>query len=215
MNRLLFSLSLTLLPGHAYPADPPKVDAEHVEAEFVASDIFRSGSLVVPFARGLTFEGDYFGGTETNTGYTGLSWTFAWKGLRVAPGFGAFFGSNQFTTSPGFSFRWEYERKWFISQGLVIHGFRDTPIFEEGSREPVGYVRPTISDGDHVSVRWRRVTIGGAWEHIEFREGSEWKGGGRLAIRVLPRVSGIMYVLGPGRAEWRGGILIHGREKEH
>jgi hypothetical protein len=51
--------------------------------------------------------------------------------------------------------------------------------------------------------------IGGTWEHIAFREGSEWKGGGRLAVRILPRLSGILYVLGPGRTEWRGGVLIH------
>jgi hypothetical protein len=219
MKRSLLLFVLPFLPAVAARADPPKLDNEHIEAEFVASDIFRSGSLVIPFARGLTFEGDYFGGTGTDVGYTGFSWTFSWKGLRVAPGFGATFGSNEFTTSPAFSFRWDYENKWFLTQGLVIQGFRDTPVFaesEEGgsNREPVGYVRPTISDGDHVSVRWRRVTIGGTWEHIQFREGSEWKGGGRLAIRILPRVSGILYVLGPGRTEWRGGILIHGREKE-
>ncbi|HYI97661.1 MAG TPA: hypothetical protein VEX68_29245 [Bryobacteraceae bacterium] len=56
--------------------------------------------------------------------------------------------------------------------------------------------------------------LGGAWEHIAFREGDEWKWGGRLAIRILPRVSGILYVLAPGRAEWRGGILIHPPEAE-
>ena len=39
------------------------------------------------------------------------------------------------------------------------------------------------------------------------------KAAGRLAIRILPRVSGILYVLAPGRTEWRGGILIHSREK--
>ena len=80
--------------------------------------------------------------------------------------------------------------------------------------EPVGFVRPTISDGNHVSARWKRMTLGGTWEHIAFREGDEWKWGGRLAIRILPRVSGILYVLAPGRAEWRGGILIHPPESE-
>jgi hypothetical protein len=109
-----------------------------------------------------------------------------------------------------------YERGWFVTQGLILQGFRYTPVFREeeaggehGSPAPVSYVRPTISDGDHVSVRWKRLTIGGAFEHIHFREGDEWKGGGRLAVRMFSRLSAIVYVLGPGRTEWRGGILIH------
>jgi hypothetical protein len=147
-----------------------------------------------------------------------VSWAWISKGLRLAPGFGVVFGSNEFTTSAAFSFRWEYERKWFITQGLVVQSFRGTPIFadqeeshqEQHARdEPVDFVRPTISDGNHVSARWRRLTIGGTWEHIGFREGSEWKGGGRLTFRITPCVSGILYVLAPGRTEWRGGVLIH------
>ena len=66
-------------------------------------------------------------------------------------------------------------------------------------------MRPTISDGGHVSVRWRRLTLGGTCEHIGFREGSEWKGDGRLAIQLLPRVSGILYVLVPVRASHTNG----------
>lgn len=69
-------------------------------------------------------------------------------------------------------------------------------------------MRPAISDGSHASVRWKRLTAGGTWEHIHFRE-TEWKGGGRLGIRLLRRVSAILYILGPGKTEWRGGILIH------
>ena len=101
----------------------------------------------------------------------------------------------------------------------MVQGFRKTPIFaeeEEGEGHehvPVSFVRPTISDGNHVSGRWKRLTIGGTWEHIQFREGDEWKGGGRLALRLFPRVSAILYVLGPGRAEWRGGFLIHPEEE--
>ncbi|HET9887921.1 MAG TPA: hypothetical protein VFR10_10440 [bacterium] len=189
------------------------------EAEFVASDIFRSGSYVQPLWRGLGFEGHYFGGTETDVAFTGASWTFRLGELKLIPGFGVMFGSNRFATTPVFSFRWKYERKWFVTEGLVLQGFRKTPIFEEEGEEgdteheesaiPTGYVRPTISDGNHVSVRWKRLTVGGTWEHIQFREGEEWKTGGRLAIRILPRISGILYVLTPGRTEWRGGILIH------
>jgi len=47
------------------------------ESEFVASDVFRSGSLVVPVVRRLSFDGDYFGGTETDTGLTVVT-RFAW-----------------------------------------------------------------------------------------------------------------------------------------
>jgi hypothetical protein len=222
LSGRLLAFALALPPAFASAEEESRKEREPYEAEFVASDIFRSGSLIVPLIRQLAFEGHYFGGKEADTGYAGLSWTCAWKSLKLRPGFGIIFGSNEFTTSPAVSLRWEYERKWFITQGLAVQSFRDTPIFaEEGdaegaahaSHEPVGFVRPTISDGNHVSARWRRLTIGGTWEHIAFREGSEWKGGGRVAIRFLPHVSGILYVLAPGVTEWRGGILIHSREE--
>ena len=185
------------------------------EVEFVASDIFRSGSYIQPVWRGLAFEGHYFGGTTLDSGFTGVSYTFRIGELKLSPGGGVEFGSNQFATTPAISFRWGYEKNWFVTEGLYLQGFRRTPVFreEEGGKseappEPVSYVRPSITDGDHVSVRWKRVTVGGTWEYIHFREGDEWKGGGRLAVRLFSRVSAVLYVLGPGRAEWRGGILI-------
>lgn len=191
------------------------------EVEFAASDIFRSGSYLQPLWRGLGFEGHYFAGERTETGYAGASWTFRLRELKLSPGFGAMFGNNQFAATPALSFRWDYERKWFVTQGLVLQGFRETPVFaeEEGGEHhgpPViaSYVRPMIADGSHVSARWKRLTVGGTWEHIQFREGVEWKGGGRLAIRLFPRVSALLYVLGPGRAEWRGGVLIHPRQSD-
>lgn len=208
MQRLPLVLALFVFPLLA-AAQEPGEDRQSFEAEFVASDIFRSGSLILPVAKRFAFEGHYFGGTETDIGYTGVSWAWTGKSLKLIPGFGAVFGSNEFTASPAFSFRWEYEKKWFITQGLVVQSFRDTPIFTEEHHIRVGSVRPTISDGNHLSARWNRITVGGTWEHIAFREGSEWKGGGRLAVRILPRVSAILYVLTPGRTEWRGGILIH------
>ena len=82
-------------------------------------------------------------------------------------------GSNQFATSPAISFRWDYERGWSVTQGMILQGFRDPPVFNEkgaagepesGPPVPVSYVRPTISDGDHVSARWKRITIGGTFE---------------------------------------------------
>jgi len=209
--------------GSSVPKEEAQEGPSAFEAEFVASDIFRSGSYIQPLWRGLGFEGHYFGGTETDTGFTGGSWTFRLGEVKLSPGFGVMFGSNQFTTTPAFSFRWDYERGWFVSQGLMVQGFRKTPVFseeEEGGEEhggppvPVSFVRPTITDGNHFSARWKRLTIGGTFEHIQFREGDEWKGGGRLAILLFPRVSAILYVLGPGRAEWRGGILIHPRRSD-
>jgi hypothetical protein len=224
MLRLLLLLSVAVLSSVFCPAEEASEATTHPEAEFVASDIFRSGSVVLPLASRFAFEGHYFGGKDTDAVYTGITWVWAVRGLKLAPGFGAVFGSNEFTTSPAFAFRWEYERKWFITQALVVQSLRDTPIFAEeegeadheahGSHKPVGFVRPTISDGNHVSVRWRRLTIGGTWEHIGFREGSEWKGGGRLAIRAFPHITGILYVLAPGRTEWRGGILIHAAKEK-
>ncbi len=197
-------------------AQEAKETRSELEAEFVASDVFRSGTLIVPLFGRFAAEGQYFGGTRTDTGYTGIGATFDWRGLRLMPGFGVVFGSNQFRTSPAFALRWEYEKKWFVTQGLAVQSFLSTPIFEEeseanGETEPVGFVRPTISDGNHVSVRWRRLTAGGTWEHIAFREGDEWKGGGRLAVRLFPRVSAILYILGPPAIEWRGGLLFHAK----
>ena len=127
------------------------------------------------------------------------------------PGVGVAFGDDHFTTTPTASFRWEFEKAWFVTQGLVLQCFRKSTIEKEGEggEAPAGQdIRPTISDGNHVSVRWKRVTLGGTWEHNQFRE-NEWKGGSRLAIRVVRHASAMLYVLGPGRTEFRAGILIH------
>jgi hypothetical protein len=143
--------------------------------------------------------------------------------LRFTPGFGVAFGSNRFATSPAISFRWDYERRWFVSQGLLLQSLKASPVFhqEEPGDEPSGesadpafFVRPTITDGNHFSGRWNQLTVGATWEHIHFREGDEWKGGGRLAFRLLPRFSALFYVLGPGRAEWRGGFVFHSQRRD-
>ncbi len=227
-GTLLFTIVLAFAQEAPRASQPPgaatgeqaetREGPSEFEIEFVASDVFRSGSYSQPLWWGLGFEGHYFGGEATDVGFTGASWTFRLRGLKLSPGAGVLFGSNSFATTPAVSFRWDYERAWFVTQGLILQGFRRTPVFEEEGAEhenvapvPVSYVRPTISDGDHVSVRFGRITAGGTFEHIHFREGDEWKGGGRLGIRLLPRVSAVLYVLGPGRAEWRGGILIHPR----
>jgi len=72
-----------------------------------------------------------------------------------------------------------------------VKGFRETPVFREEESEPASLVRPTISDGNHLSARRHGLTAGGTWEYVHFRAGDEWKGGGRLAVRLLPRVSAI------------------------
>lgn len=220
---LVFGLAAIGAAQTTPPQAEPKKEEESltdIEAEFVASDIFRSGSYVQPMFKKLSFEGHYFGGEHTDVGYTGGSWNLGIGEFKLLPGFGVLFGSNEFAVAPALALRWDYERGWFVTQGLIIQGFRRTPIFSEeetehhelngrARAEPVSYVRPTISDGSHVSARWKRLTAGGTWEHIQFREGDEWKGGGRISFRLLPRVSAVLNVLGPGRAEWRGGILIH------
>jgi hypothetical protein len=237
-QTILALLSLTMLLGGQEP--PPHgggKPAEHAkgegkagehegpedfEAEFVFSDVFRSGSYIQPVRKALSFEGHYFGGKAADVGFTGGSWTFRLGELKLSPGFGVLFGSNEFTTTPALSFRWDFERGWFVSQGLIVQGFRGTPIFREeeegghGSRNagaPVGTVRPTITDGNHVSGRYKRLTVGGSWEHIQFREGDEWKGGPRVAVRILPQLSAVLYLLYPGRAEWRAGVLWHPRQE--
>ena len=183
------------------------------DAEFVASTSFRSASYVQPVWKSLRFEGHYFGTDENDVGYTGGSWEFRWRDLRLTPGVGAAFGGNGFRTMPALSFRWAFERNWFVTEGLVVQGLGHTPRNPEDTQEAEeeGLVRPTITDGDHVSVQWRRITVGGTWERIQFRE-IEWKGGGRFAIRLLPYLSGVVYVLGPG-AEVRGGLILHPREE--
>jgi hypothetical protein len=96
--------------GKGKPIDEAAGKAQSLEAEFVASDVFRSGSLIIPFAPKFAFEGHYFGGTptETETGFTGVSWAFSLKEFKLIPGFGAIFGNNHFTASAAVSFRWEY-----------------------------------------------------------------------------------------------------------
>ena len=72
---------------------------------------------------------------------------------------------------------------------------------------------PSIADGNHISARWKRLTVGGTWELMQFREGNEWKGGARVAFRVLGPLSITFFAMGPG-TEIRGGILFQPEEKK-
>jgi hypothetical protein len=210
-------LSFCLIPACFAQEAETGADSRVPEAEFVGSTSFRSASYVQPLWKGLHFESDYFGTDENDVGYTGAGWEFRWKDLRLSPGFGVAFGGNAFHTMPAFSFRWDYEKKWFVTEGLVVQGLQDTAKFPSGPpegevSEGAETVRPTITDGDHVSVQWRRLTVGGTWERIQFRE-IEWKGGGRVAFRIIPQLSVVMYVLGPN-AEVRGGLMFHPAKNE-
>lgn len=203
----------TIETGHAATEE-----SKLPEAEFVASTVFRSAALIQPLWRQLNFEGHYFGGTENNVGYTAGSWNFKGEHWKLVPGFGVEFGDNGFQTMPAASLRWAYERSWFVSEGLLVQGLARTTFVAESSESEGGEpatksVFPFIADGDHVSARWERLTVGGTWEHIHFREGEEWKGGLRAAFRVLPSLSFTFFAMGPN-AEIRGGILFEPPEKK-
>jgi hypothetical protein len=188
------------------------------EAEIVVSPSFRSASLVQPVWRDVTADGHYFGGDENNVGFVGGSWTFHGESWKIAPGFGVAFGDNGFRTMPALALRWAYERSWFVTEGLLVQGLLHTSFFPEGTEPEEGLpanesVVPSIADGNHVSARWKRLTAGGTWEHMEFREGREWKGGVRIAYKVLPPLSFTFFAMGPG-SEIRGGILFQPEEKK-
>ena len=188
------------------------------EAEFVGSSSFRSASLVQSLWSNLNFEGHYFGGDENNIGYTAGSWTFHGEHWKIAPGFGVAFGDNGFQTMPAMSIRWVYERNWFITEGLFVQGLLHTKFYPEGTEPEAGNpagksVYPSIADGNHISARWKRLTVGGTWEHMQFREGREWKGGVRVAFRALPPLSFTFFAMGPG-SEIRGGILFQPEERK-
>ncbi len=184
----------------------------------MASPSFRSASFVQPLWIGITADGHYFGGDENNMGLVGGSWTFHGESRKLAPGIGVAFGDNGFRTMPALTLRWGYERSWFVSEGLYVQGLLHTSFFPEGTEVEEGHsadqsVVPSIADGNHVSARWKRFTVGGTWEHMQFREGREWKGGLRVAFKVLPNLSLTLFAMGPG-SEIRGGILFQTEEKK-
>jgi hypothetical protein len=217
LGTLLASRTESRGQAHPHPDDHATGETwSDFEIDFAASDIFRTGSYIQPVWRRWGFEGHYFSEEGTHVGFTGASYLLRIGELKVLPGFGVVFGSGGFATAPAGTLRWDFERSWFVTQGLFLQGLRETkPPVEEaehGHGEHAGEVdafHVSISDGSHISARWGRITVGGTWEHIHFREGNEWKGGGRVAFRILPRVSGVLFVFGPGRAELRGGIMIH------
>jgi len=189
----------------------PSENRNFPEAEFVASGKFRSFSYVQPLVRGLNLEGHYFGVEDVDVGIVNGSWTFRLgKSIKLSPGLGVYFGEHQ-RTGPAFTFRWEVEKGPVVSQGLFIEGFRKVEVGEEEEEQKSVY--PNIWDGNHVSLRYKRFEVGPSWERIHSREGNEWKGGGRVAVRILPHMSAVMFVMAP-EVEVRGGIIIHPSRNE-
>jgi hypothetical protein len=179
-----------------------KAEAEKVVPPFVeavTSDEFRSISMNLPLSSGLHFEVNYFGGEHANVGEVGGAWKFGLgKSVALMPGFGVLFGTDM-NTAPALTFRWMVEKDWFVTEGHFVQSLRKS---EHGHYEG-------IWDGNHVSVRWERLEVGPTWERIRFREEEEWKRGGRMGVRIFRNVTAVLFVLAPGKAEFRGGIVLH------
>jgi len=177
------------------------------EIEFVASNKFRSLGYIQPVLKqGANFEVHYFGIDGADVAVVNGSWTFrAGKHLKLTPGLGVYFGEHQ-KTSPAIAFRWEIETRRVFSQGLFLQSLGKNENFEEEEQSFSG-VRPSIWDGNHVSLRYKRWEIGPLWERIHGREGNEWKGGMRTAFRFWRYVSGLLVIVGPD-AEVRGGFIV-------
>lgn len=162
----------------------PAEESKLPEIEFVASPSFRSGSVIQNLWGRVSFEGDYFGGSENNIGYTSGTWSFSGEHWKLAPGLGVNFGDNGYRTMPAASLRWEYEHEWFVTEGLLVQGFLRTKSRPEES-EDFHEVAPFISDGNHISARWHRVTA--SWrEGTEYAEPSDWVFASPMSFGKLP-----------------------------
>jgi len=109
LNKIFALLTVTLPLAAQAPAGNKKADQTgqgwFPEVEFLASEVFRSGSYVQPLWKGLHREGHYFGDQTTNVGYTGADWMLRLKRFGLAPGFGATFGGSPSSASPAVTFR--------------------------------------------------------------------------------------------------------------
>ena len=194
--------------------EPEEEPEPRVEAEFVASDIFRSGTTTVRVWRGFRLEGEYFGAPNFDVGVTGGGWNFTWKGLSFAPGMAVGFGSSV-KVSPVATFRWTLNTHRWFSQGFLAQSLRGHIVEketegEESEESPVAeerHVYASILDNNHISVRLGPFEIGGLWERIKYREENEWKGGLRVGARIRKGVKLIFQTVGP-EVEFRGGIAF-------
>jgi hypothetical protein len=172
-----------------------------LEAEFAASDVFRSGSLVARTWKELHFDGQYLGTETVDAGITALSWEFRWKRLSILPGFGAGFGSGV-NTAPMVTLRWKLETRRWLSQGYAAQSLRRQVV--EGE-DPEHTIYASVLDNNHISVRLGRLEVGGLWEHTKYREENEWKGGIRGAVRLGEQFKLIVQSVWPNW-EMRGGL---------
>lgn len=174
-----------------------------VEAEFVASDVFRTGSLVVRTWKDLHFDGQYFGTESVEAGITALNWEFHSKHFSIFPGFGVGFGSGVHTV-PMLTLRWNLEtRRWF-SQGYMAQSLLSQVVTGENTEHSI---HATILDNNHISARVGPAEIGGLWEYTKYREENEWKGGLRGALRFGHHIKLIVQSVWPDW-EMRGGIAF-------
>jgi hypothetical protein len=90
------------------PAGAEEAEEAPVEAEFVASTIFQGGTVALRLRSPLTLEGHYFGVEDNEIGVVGLAWTFTHRELRIVPGIGWAFGSEN-RPAPVITVRWSYE----------------------------------------------------------------------------------------------------------
>jgi hypothetical protein len=184
------------------------------EIEALLSNEFRTVSYVQPLYRGLNFEAHYFGVKReieahgdphaepheewVDIGTLSASWTFRLgEHVKIIPGFGLYVGEGQ-ETAPSLTFRWDIEKGWLVSQGLFVASLYD---FED-------FGRVSVWDGNHVSVRWKRIQLGPSWERIHTRHENEWKGGVRGSVRVARHLTIAAFVLAP-KTEFRAGVIIH------
>jgi hypothetical protein len=187
-------------------------------AEFVASEKFRAGSLILPLRTALktplALEGHYFGGEEANSGTVGASVLLPLLAggtrLALAPGIAYLSGSEKPKSAAALTLRWDFETS--AGKGAVVsEGLGVLALSEDESGN-----LPAISDGNHVSYRAPGRGPGGtggfdlgfSWEYVHFREDHEWKTGARLAYQVAPTGSLVAYILGPD-TEVRLGFLLH------
>jgi hypothetical protein len=192
-------------------SEPEPAEEESIpplEAEFVASTIFQEGTVIARLRAPLTADAHYFGVEENDIGVIGLSWSFAWRGLHVAPGLGWAFGREN-RPAPVVTARWSYEHPRWLTEGLWVQSLkahlpeRSAEGDETLEEEEVHYA--SILDGVHVSARVARAELGPLVEHIQYREEREWTGGARFAWLVARGVRLIAQVVGPD-TEVRGGL---------
>jgi hypothetical protein len=183
------------------------------DVEFLASTQFRDAFFILPVWKKLNFEGHYFGDDHHDVGLIGGSWAFEFaRKVTISPGLAVGFGTTV-GTAPAATLRWDVEHSWFHGEGFSSISLRAAiqPKEEQGKTEFTRY--SYISDGNHLSGRWKRIESGFFWEHIATREENEWKTGGRLAVALTRHLDFVAYLLAPD-TEFRCGLHFHPPRRE-